>query len=135
MEMAGTPCPYYGKIGDEARVAWEENAEERPDKKAYLQGLKPTRAEKKAKKKREKQEAADKKAEDKRIAKALKASEDKMNKTLNNKRKAFIAKCSEEPNPTRERIQKDVVGAIDSVFTPKTKTNGQCAKEWESLNI
>ena len=58
-----------------------------------------------------------------------------MNETLNNKRKAFIAQCSEEPNPTRERIKNDVVGAIDSIITPKTKTNGQCAKEWESLNI
>ena len=33
MEMAGTPCPYMGKIGDEATAAWEENAQERPDYK------------------------------------------------------------------------------------------------------
>jgi hypothetical protein len=135
MEMAGTPCPYYGKIGNEAKVAWEENADERPDKKAYLEGLKPTRAEKKAEKKRKKQEAKDEKAENKRIAAAIQASEDKMNKELKNKKNAFIARCSEEPNPTRERIKNDVVGAIDSIITPKTKTNGQCAKEWESLNI
>jgi hypothetical protein len=82
-----------------------------------------------------KKETADKKAEEKRIADAIKASEDKMNETLENKKKAFITQCSEEPNPTRERIQKDVVGAIDSIFTPKTKTKKQCAKEWESLNI
>ena len=31
MEMAGTPCPYMGKIGDEASLAWNTNAEERPD--------------------------------------------------------------------------------------------------------
>ena len=24
MEMAGTPCPYLGKIGDEAQKAWGE---------------------------------------------------------------------------------------------------------------
>ena len=31
MEMAGTPCPYRGKIGNEAQVAWNENEEDRPD--------------------------------------------------------------------------------------------------------
>jgi len=31
MEMAGTPCPYMGKIGDEATLAWNDNREERPD--------------------------------------------------------------------------------------------------------
>lgn len=33
MEMAGTPCPFMGKIGAEATAAWEENADERPDAK------------------------------------------------------------------------------------------------------
>jgi len=33
MEMAGTPCPYMGKIGDEATLAWNSNQEERPDYK------------------------------------------------------------------------------------------------------
>ena len=31
MWMAGTPCPYMGKIGLEAAKAWEENPEKRPD--------------------------------------------------------------------------------------------------------
>jgi len=31
MEMAGTPCPYMGKIGKEANEQWSENVEERPD--------------------------------------------------------------------------------------------------------
>jgi len=31
MEMAGTPCPFMGKIGEEASAAWEENADRRPD--------------------------------------------------------------------------------------------------------
>ena len=31
MEMAGTPCPYKGKIGAEAKAAWAENPEDRPD--------------------------------------------------------------------------------------------------------
>jgi len=135
MEMAGTPCPYMGKIGSEAAEAWEENSTERPDAKAYADKKKPTRAEKKAEKKRLKQVAVDKKAEEKRIADAIKASEDKMNEELERRKKKFIAQCSAEPNPTRERIQKDVVGAIDSIITPKTKTNKQCAKEWENLNI
>ena len=33
MEMAGTPCPYQGKIGKEASMAWAENASRRPDVK------------------------------------------------------------------------------------------------------
>jgi hypothetical protein len=32
MEMAGTPCPFMGLIGEEARAAWTENAELRPVK-------------------------------------------------------------------------------------------------------
>jgi hypothetical protein len=32
MEMAGTPCPFMGKIGEEASTAWVENAERRPVK-------------------------------------------------------------------------------------------------------
>jgi len=31
MNMAGTPCPYKGKIGAEAQKAWLENPEDRPD--------------------------------------------------------------------------------------------------------
>ena len=31
MEMAGTPCPYNGKIGKEASVEWANNASKRPD--------------------------------------------------------------------------------------------------------
>ena len=30
MWMAGTPCPYKGKIGDEAKTAWEENLDDVP---------------------------------------------------------------------------------------------------------
>ena len=30
MMMAGTPCPYKGKIGDEALTAWKENPEDIP---------------------------------------------------------------------------------------------------------
>ena len=32
MMMAGTPCPYDGLIGQEAKVAWETNVEEQPVK-------------------------------------------------------------------------------------------------------
>ena len=31
MEMAGTPCPYKGKIGKEATAAWASHTDERPD--------------------------------------------------------------------------------------------------------
>ena len=30
MWMAGTPCPYMGKIGEDARKGWEENPDEVP---------------------------------------------------------------------------------------------------------
>ena len=33
MEMAGTPCPYMGKIGTEATASWETNKSNRPDAK------------------------------------------------------------------------------------------------------
>ena len=35
MEMAGTPCPYKGKIGKEATAAWIENKTDRPDYKVW----------------------------------------------------------------------------------------------------
>ena len=30
MEMAGTPCPYEGKIGQEAKELWDQNPELKP---------------------------------------------------------------------------------------------------------
>mgnify|MGYP001317340100 CR=1 FL=1 len=36
MKMAGTPCPYKGKIGIEAAKAWAENPEKRPDYEKWL---------------------------------------------------------------------------------------------------
>ena len=31
MTMAGTPCPYKGKIGKEAKLAWEANQDDVPE--------------------------------------------------------------------------------------------------------
>tara|TARA_B100002019_G_scaffold122856_1_gene105714 strand:- start:305 stop:1021 length:717 start_codon:yes stop_codon:yes gene_type:complete len=39
MEMAGTPCPYMGKIGAEAADAWKQNPQERPDYKQWRERL------------------------------------------------------------------------------------------------
>ena len=36
MEMAGTPCPYMGKIGIEAAQEWLDNPEKRPDYEKWL---------------------------------------------------------------------------------------------------
>jgi len=36
MEMAGTPCPYMGKIGEEAKASWEKNKKQRPDYKSNI---------------------------------------------------------------------------------------------------
>ena len=30
MTMAGTPCPYHGIIGTDARIAWQNDEENRP---------------------------------------------------------------------------------------------------------
>jgi hypothetical protein len=124
MNMAGTPCPYEGKVGAEAAKLWVVNVDDRPDKKSYKKKLKRrAKNEKVDKKIREKQEKADKKIKDKEAkVVATEAYND------------FLAVCTLEPNPTRERIQRDVVGAIDSIVTPKTKTPKQCAKEYEKVS-
>jgi hypothetical protein len=40
MQMAGTPCPYEGKIGSEAQASWIANPHHRPDAKEYKARLK-----------------------------------------------------------------------------------------------
>jgi hypothetical protein len=80
MEMAGTPCPYKGKIGAEATLAWAKNTSKRPDAKDV--------------------------------------------------EKEFIKQCTHESNPNRDKINKDVVGAVKVLYTTKTKTKRQCKKEF-----
>jgi hypothetical protein len=80
MEMAGTPCPYKGKIGAEATLAWADHASQRPDSK--------------------------------------------------DQEKQFIKQCTHESNPKRDKINKDVVGAVKVIYTTKTKTKRQCKKEF-----
>jgi len=47
MAMAGTPCPYEGKIGVDASAEWQANVEDRPDYKEvvakYVKSCKETR--------------------------------------------------------------------------------------------
>jgi len=40
MMMAGTPCPYEGKIGDDAKTAWLENVDQIPAKSKYYKSKK-----------------------------------------------------------------------------------------------
>ena len=80
MFMAGTPCPYQGKIGKDASAEWEANPQKRPD--------------------------------------------------LKDAEKEYIKKCTNESNPKREKINKDVVGAVKVIYTRKTKSNKQCKKEF-----
>jgi hypothetical protein len=80
MEMAGTPCPYKGKIGAEATLAWADHISQRPDSK--------------------------------------------------DQEKQFIKQCTHESNPKRDKINKDVVGAVKVIYTTKTKTKRQCKKEF-----
>ncbi len=39
MWMSGTPCPYMGKIGDEAKVSWENNIDKIPSKSLMFKQL------------------------------------------------------------------------------------------------
>ena len=47
MEMAGTPCPYQGKVGKQAKQAWAANKMDRPDydevRAKYMSKCKQTR--------------------------------------------------------------------------------------------
>jgi len=47
MEMAGTPCPYMGKIGKEATQSWKANRTDRPDydikKKKFIKRCRDTK--------------------------------------------------------------------------------------------
>jgi hypothetical protein len=39
MEQAGTPCPFEGKIGKEAKAAWSKYNKLRPDHETYVKNL------------------------------------------------------------------------------------------------
>tara|TARA_R100000654_G_scaffold38085_1_gene63737 strand:+ start:1352 stop:2458 length:1107 start_codon:yes stop_codon:yes gene_type:complete len=79
MWQAGTPAPYEGKIGAEAKELWLANPQKRPDKADF---------------------------------------EDE-----------FVESCTQERNPKRDKINKDVVGAVKVIYTRKTKSKKQCKKE------
>ena len=40
MEQAGTPCPFEGKIGKQAKAAWKKYNKLRPDHQQYIKNLK-----------------------------------------------------------------------------------------------
>ena len=40
MEQAGTPCPFEGKIGKQAKAAWKKYDKLRPDYDQYVNNLK-----------------------------------------------------------------------------------------------
>ena len=40
MEQAGTPCPFEGKIGKQAKAAWKKYDKLRPDYNQYVNNLK-----------------------------------------------------------------------------------------------
>ena len=44
--------------------------------------------------------------------------------------KLFIQQCTHDRNPNRDKINKDVVGLVKKTYTRKTKTKGQCKKEF-----
>ena len=44
--------------------------------------------------------------------------------------KLFIQQCTNDRNPNRDKINKDVVGLVKKTYTRKTKTKRQCKKEF-----
>ncbi len=54
MWMAGTPCPYMGKIGDDAKTAWLEKMDEAPSGVKVFVGIKKKLKEQKIKEKKKK---------------------------------------------------------------------------------
>ncbi|SVB44248.1 uncharacterized protein METZ01_LOCUS197102, partial [marine metagenome] len=133
MEMAGTPCPYKGEIGGKASSAWVDtaNISERPDIVEYKAKLKKdAKTNKREKRKQAKKDKADKKIEDKAAKEAEKAAKVAEKAVYND----FIAVCTLEANPSREKIKRDVVGAVATIVTPRTKTTKQCAKEYEKAS-
>jgi len=42
----------------------------------------------------------------------------------------YIAKCTYDSNPNRDKINKDIVGAVKVIYTRKTKSRKQCSKEF-----
>ena len=79
MWQAGTPAPYEGKIGAEAKELWIANPQKRPDKEDFEE--------------------------------------------------EYVAECSQEHNPNRDKIKNDVAGLISRVVISKTKSKEQCKKE------
>tara|TARA_R100000781_G_scaffold21992_1_gene16365 strand:- start:222 stop:533 length:312 start_codon:yes stop_codon:yes gene_type:complete len=77
MMMAGTPCPYEGKIGTEAKAAWIANPHHRPDANEYKASLK---------------------TDAKIIKKKKKAEEKKVKKLESEKYWTFIRACKKTRN-------------------------------------
>ena len=78
MQMAGTPCPFEGKIGKEALEQWDKYDVERPDYNSYVSKLENrSRIDEEAEKLRLEQEAIAKKiAEEKAKLETLKQQEE-----------------------------------------------------------
>ena len=84
MQMAGTPCPFEGKIGKDAMIQWNKYDVERPDYETYVKKLE-TRSriddelleiERQKELKKEQEELARKIEEEKKKLETLKAEEE-----------------------------------------------------------
>jgi hypothetical protein len=107
MEMAGTPCPFEGKIGQEAAAAWDAHSQERPDYDEY----------------KEKMEGREKKVEEdlKAKAKEEKIVKREIERTKQSKIEEFVTACKK----TRH---------LDGEHKGVRKSGGTCRKEWAELN-
>ena len=79
MEQSGTPCPFEGKIGADAKAQWKLYGKLRPDYDQYTERLKVVQKADKIEAKRVEEERieAEKKAEEERVARLKKIEEDK----------------------------------------------------------
>jgi len=112
MEQSGTPCPFEGKIGADAKAQWKLYGKLRPDYDQYTERLKVVQKADKIEAKRVEEERieAEKKAEEERITRLKKIEEDK--KKL----------LTEIENKARNDVNKETVseGVVEKKSEKKT---------------
>ena len=109
MEMAGTPCPYMGKIGNEASEAWQANAQERPDYKDN---------------KRKINKRQDRIEDEKEILEAKEKAEAERPK------KEFLEACI----GSRHTVESAAASGNKRAKEGVKKSSSTCRTEWRSLN-
>ena len=129
--MAGTPCPYEGKTGKAASVAWVENIDDRPDVEEYKARLKREAKKDKANKKRQtKKDKSDKKKKDKADAEERARVARADNDAKEQPRIAFLKQCVGSRHTT-ESVE---ASGNRRAKVGVKKSSTTCEKEYAKLN-